>query len=169
VSYPVVFDVNVLVGAVVGGRSDFESWPSPPPTSDNSFADCVGIANDAREFSLWLSEHILQNVVDVLTDPNDGFGWETEMAEEYVDVLWDIAEASGGGVNEPRERVNDCSDFEDNRILELAIECDADLIVSDDEHLTSMSPWRGRPILRPREFVARTDTMRRAERRSQRG
>lgn len=168
-SSPVVFDVDVLVGAVVSGRSDFESWPSRPPTSDNSFADCVGIANDAREFSLWLSEHILQNVVDVLTDPNDGFGWETEMAEEYVDVLWDIAEASGGGVTEPRERVNDCSDFEDNRILELALECNADPIVSDDEHLTSMSPWRGRPILRPRELVARTDTMRSAERRSQRG
>jgi predicted nucleic acid-binding protein len=169
VSHTVVFDVNVLVGAVVAGRSDFESWPSPPPTSDNSFADCVGIANDAREFSLWLSEHILENVVDVLTDPNDGFGWETEVAEEYVNVLWDIAEASGGGVTEPRERVSDCSDFEDNRILELALECNADLIVSDDKHLTSMSPWRGRPILRPHEFVVRTDAMRRAERRSQRG
>ena len=81
--HTVVFDVNVLVGAVVAGRSDFESWPSPPPTSDNPFADCVGIANDAREFSLWLSEHILQNVVNVLTDPNDGFGWEIETAEEY--------------------------------------------------------------------------------------
>ncbi len=167
-SHAVVFDVNVLAGAVVAGRSDFESWPSPPPTSDNPFADCLDIANDAREFSLWLSEHILHNVVDVLTDPNNGFGWEIEMAEEYVDILWDINEASGGGVAEPRERVNDCSDYEDNRILELALECDADLIVSDDEHLVVMSPWRGRPIVRPREFAARTDAMRRAERRPRR-
>jgi predicted nucleic acid-binding protein len=165
VSHAVVFDVNVLVGAVVAGRSEFESWPSPPPISDNPCADCLGIANDAREFSLWLSEHILANVVDVLTDSGAGFGWELATAEEYVDVLWDIAEASGGGVTEPRRHVSDCSDFEDNRILELALECDADLIVSDDEHLTSMSPWRGRPILRPREFAARTDAMRRAERR----
>jgi predicted nucleic acid-binding protein len=162
VSHAVVFDVNVLVGAVVGGRSDFESWPSPPPTSDNPFADCVGIANDAREFSLWLSDHILENVVAVLTNASEGFGWEMEMAEEYVDVLWDIAEA------EPRERVNDCSDYEDSRILELALECDADLIVSDDEHLVGMSPWRGRPIVRPREFAARTDAMRRAERKPRR-
>ena len=70
---------------------------------------------------------------------------------------------------EPRERVNDCSDYEDNRILELALECNADLIVSDDEHLVNMSPWRGRPIVRPRGFAARTDAMRRVERRSQRG
>lgn len=160
----VVFDVNVLVGAVVGGNSPFRSWPSPPPTSDNAFADCVGVVNDAREFSLWLSEHVLVNVLRVLTSA-EGYDWEVEAAEEYASLLVEIAEASGGGVVEPEVRVTDCTDHEDNRILELGLATNADLVVSDDEHLTSMSPWRGIPIARPREFASRVDAARRAARR----
>lgn len=159
-----VFDVNVLVGAVVGGNAPFASWPSPPPVSDNPYADCVGIANDAREFSLWISAHILQNVVWVLADP-EGFGWEVERAEEYARLLVEIAEASDGGVVEPDVRVSDCADYEDNRILELALACSADLIVSQDNDLTSMSPWRGIPVVTPREFASRVDAARRARRR----
>ncbi len=49
----VVFDVNVLVLAVaVGEESPFRSWPSPPPTSGNPSADCLGVVNDAAEFEL---------------------------------------------------------------------------------------------------------------------
>lgn len=160
----VVFDVNVLVGAVAGGNSPFRSWPSPPPTSDNPFADCVGIVNDARDFALWLSEHVLVNVVRVLT-ARKGFEWDVDMAKEYVELLVEIADASGGGAIEPAGRVTDCADHEDNRILELALAADADLIVSDDVDLTSMSPWRGIPILRPREFASRVDAARRASNR----
>ena len=48
----VVYDVNVLVTAVASGNSPFRSWPSPPPTSGNASADCVGIVVDAAEFAL---------------------------------------------------------------------------------------------------------------------
>lgn len=163
----VVFDVNVLVGAVAGGNSPFRSWPSPPPVSDNPFADCIGIVNDAREFALWLSEHVLVNVVRVLADP-DGFDWDLDVAEQYAALLVELAEASGGGTVEPQVRVSDCADHEDNRVLELALAADADLVVSDDGHLTGMSPWRGIPIVRPREFASRVDAARRAERRGRR-
>jgi len=44
-------------------------------------------------------------------------------------------------------------DFEDNHILALALAVDADIIISDDADLTQLSPWRGRPIIRPRDFV----------------
>jgi hypothetical protein len=35
------------------------------------------------------------------------------------------------------------------------------LVVSEDADLTGMSPWRGVPILRAREFTGRVDAMRR--------
>lgn len=159
-----VFDVNVLVGAVVGGNSPFRSWPSPPPISDNAYADCLGIVNDAREFALWLSPHILTNVVRVLIEPDQGFDWDLGMAEDYVALLVEIAEASAGGVVEPSVRVTDCDDYEDNRILEVAAEIGADVIVSEDRHLTDLSPWKGIPVLRPREFASRIDAARRASR-----
>ena len=54
---------------------------------------------------------------------------------------------------------------EDNRILEAAAACNAILIVSDDTDLLSLSPWRGTPIVTSKEFVTRTDAMRRSRKR----
>ena len=155
----------MFVAAVTGGNDDFFSWPSPPPVRGNPAANVIGILNDAREFSLFLSEHILVNVVRVLTGtPPNGFGWPADHAEEYVAVLVQVAEASGGAVVAPTTTVTDCEDFEDNRILECAAASGSLLIVSDDSDLTSMSPWRGTPVLTSTEFVRRTDAMRRAQR-----
>jgi hypothetical protein len=64
VAVPVVFDVNVLVLAVAVGEAPFRRWP--PPTSGNPSADGLGVVNDAAEFALWLSPHILANTGRVL-------------------------------------------------------------------------------------------------------
>lgn len=161
----VVFDVNVLVGAVAGGNSPFRSWPSPPPTSGNPYADCLGVIVDAAEFALWLSPHILDDTTRVLQEE---LKWEPTAASAYLSLLARVAANSGGGILDPPHTVTDCSDFEDNAILDLATEAGALLIVSDDTDLTSMSPWRGTPILRPKEFAAKVDGMRRHRRRSNR-
>lgn len=161
---PVTFDVNVLVRAVVEGNSTFTTWPSPPPTGPYPAAECVGIVNDAREFALYLSSHVLTNVIRVLTEP-DGCRWPSSQAEEYAAALASIVEASRGEIVEPEVRVRDCEDYEDNRILELALASGSVLVVSNDAHLLDMSPWQGIPIIRPEEFVSRVDAMRRATRR----
>lgn len=158
----VVFDVNVLVGAAAGGNSPFMSWPSPPPTSGNPFADCLGVIVDAREFSLWLSPHIITNVSVVL---NKVFSWEDEKVVRFGRAIVFAAERSGGGVVDPPRTVHDCDDHEDNLILDLAAEAAAMIFASEDADLTSMSPWRGTPILRAREFVGRVDVMRRKAKR----
>ena len=157
-------DINVLVRAVVDGNTIFWSWPSPPPTGPYPAAECVGIVNDAQEFSLWLSPHVVRNVIRVLTDPS-GYQWPADRAEEYARVLIEIVQASGGQIVEPRLTVSDCEDYEDNRILELALASNSSLIVSSDSHLLEMPPWQGIPIIRPEEFVGRVDAMRRAARR----
>jgi predicted nucleic acid-binding protein len=162
VATPVVFDVNVLVQAIATGNSPYISWPSPPPTSGNPFADCLGIINDAAEFALWLSPHILDNAVRVLSAV---VGTPKDEAEDYRDILIEMADASGGGVLVPPRTVHDCGDYEDNLVLDLAAEVGALLIVSGDTDLTAMSPWRGVPVLRAREFTARVDAMRRHRRR----
>ena len=163
---PVTVDINVFVAAVVGGNDTFHSWPSPPPVRGNLAANVVGILNDAREFALFLTEHILANVLRVLTEPAPGgYGWAMEPAEQYIELLVEIAEASGGGLVEPGETVTDCPDYEDNRILECAAASGSVLIVSDDTDLIAMSPWRGTPVVTSSEFVKRTDAMRRARRR----
>ena len=162
---PVVVDINVLLAAVVSDDEEaaFESFPSPPPVRGDPNATVVGILNDAQEAALWLSPHVLDGVRRVLTH-RGGFGWERDNAERYCAILERIAVRSGGGVILPRVRVADCDDWEDNRILELAASCGALLIVSNDDDLQRMSPWRGIPVLSARDFVARIDAVRRQRR-----
>lgn len=162
VAVPVVFDVNVLVRAVADGESAFRSWPSPPPTTSNPCADCLGVINDAAEFGLWLSPHILVNTATVLVDY---LRWPTTRADAYVELLGELADASGGGLVDPPPAVGDCPDWEDNRVLDLVLAVGAHLVVSADADLTTMSPWRGRPVLEPAQFASLVDASRRARRR----
>jgi predicted nucleic acid-binding protein len=85
--------------------------------------------------------------------------------DEYLRALAEVAEASGGGITGPPQTVGDCPDWEDNRILDLASAVDAFLIVSADADLTSMSPWRGRPIIEPPQFASMVGASRRARKR----
>ena len=55
---------------------------------------------------------------------------------------------------EVTEVITDCPDPKDNKFLELAVCGKADVIISSDvKHLIPMSPYRGIPILRPKEFL----------------
>jgi len=120
------------------------------------------VINDAAEFALWLSPHILANtgrvLATVLKTPD-------EEVDEYLQVLAEMAEASGGGITHPPQTVGDCPDWEDNRILDLAAAVGAFIIVYADTDLTNMSPWRGRPIIQPLQFASLVDAARRARRR----
>ncbi|MBL6454807.1 putative toxin-antitoxin system toxin component, PIN family [Belnapia sp. T6] len=55
---------------------------------------------------------------------------------------------------EPTERVAECRDAKDDRYLELALAAGAGAIISGDEDLLVLHPWRGIPILRPAAFLA---------------
>jgi predicted nucleic acid-binding protein len=162
VPVPVVFDVNVLVLAIAAGESPFRSWPSPPPTSGNPCADCLGVVNDAAEFALWLSPHILVNTGRVLASV---LKMPDEEIDEYLAVLAEITDASGGGIADPPQAVGDCPDWEDNRVLDLVLAVGAHLVVSADADLTTMSPWRGRPVIEPAQFASLVDASRRSRRR----
>jgi putative PIN family toxin of toxin-antitoxin system len=52
------------------------------------------------------------------------------------------------------EVITDCRDAKDNKFLELAISGKADCIVSGDEDLLVLNPFRGIAILTPREFLS---------------
>ncbi len=45
-----------------------------------------------------------------------------------------------------------CRDRDDDRVLALALAFPADVLVTGDDDLLVLNPWRGIPIVRPREF-----------------
>ncbi|MCU1267062.1 MAG: PilT protein domain protein [Acidobacteria bacterium] len=55
---------------------------------------------------------------------------------------------------EIRERVSDCRDENDNKFLELALSGKADCIISGDDDLLVLNPYRGVSIINPRDFLA---------------
>ncbi len=153
----VVFDVQVFINALVGADSTYPLINSIPPSTSNAAADCLSIAFDADEFRLYSSPHILENTARVLGE----LGLTEKLIESYVEEIVAIVRTSGGEIVDPPRAVFDVSDYEDNLILDLVVAVDALLLVSDDTDLTSMNPWNGRLIIRPRDFVARVVQARR--------
>lgn len=54
---------------------------------------------------------------------------------------------------EVTQTVTECRDVRDNKFLELALSGAADYIVSGDQDLLVLSPFRGIPILTPAQFL----------------
>jgi putative PIN family toxin of toxin-antitoxin system len=156
----VVFDVHVFVNALIGAGSTYPLISSVPPSTSNTAADCLSIAFDAEEFRLYASPHILANTARVLK----ASGLGSNVVERYVQALLEIVAETGGKVVEPPRAVFDVKDYEDNLILDLVVAVDALILVSDDTDLTSLSPWNGRLITRPRGFVERVLQSRRLHR-----
>jgi putative PIN family toxin of toxin-antitoxin system len=48
-----------------------------------------------------------------------------------------------------------CRDPRDNQFLALALAAEADIVVSSDEDLLVLHPWRGIPVVTPVEFLSR--------------
>jgi putative PIN family toxin of toxin-antitoxin system len=57
---------------------------------------------------------------------------------------------------EPAVRVTDCRDRKDDKCLELALAAGAETIVSSDDDLLVLDPWRGVRILRPADDLGAT-------------
>jgi len=51
------------------------------------------------------------------------------------------------------EKISACRDPKDNKFLELAVRGEASCIVSGDDDLLSLHPFRGIPIVTPRQFL----------------
>jgi putative PIN family toxin of toxin-antitoxin system len=63
--------------------------------------------------------------------------------------LFPVSEAEESALLEP------CRDPRDNKFLALALTCSADLVVSSDEDLLTLNPYRRIPIMLPRDYLER--------------
>lgn len=51
------------------------------------------------------------------------------------------------------EEVTDCRDEKDNKFLSAAVSGQVDILVSSDEDLLVLNPYRGIPVLTPRQYA----------------
>lgn len=129
----IVFDTTTLVGAAIGRGS------VPDRAVRHAFAvDQVAV-----------SEAMLAELLDVLARPRLARFLDPELRDEVLALL-----DAFGVFFMPSERVTDCRDTKDNKVLELALAAGAEVIVSGDADLLVLHPWRGVRVLRPAEYLA---------------
>ncbi len=97
-----------------------------------------------------LSTSVYAEIDDVLARPKFARVITDDRRREILELL-----SAAALWIEPVMRVHDCRDAKDNRYLELALAADAKVIVSGDDDLLALDPWRGVRVLRPAAFVAR--------------
>jgi putative PIN family toxin of toxin-antitoxin system len=133
----VVLDTNVLVSALLS-RSAL-----------STASRAVWLARS--RFRLCLSPWIIGEFRGVLQRPKFArYEFDSESVDAFVASL-----LAGAAVLNPTERVSDCSDADDNRVLEVALAGEAVAIVTGDRILQEMHPWRGVPVIAPARFLQR--------------
>lgn len=130
----VVFDTSTLIGALLFPRS-----------------------NHAQTFRRIVAQHqpvasaeTLQELVDVVARPKfDRYRVIAERAE-FVKRYSDIVE-----LVTVTETVTDCRDLKDNKFLELALRASVTSIISSDDDLLVLNPYRGIEVVEMTEFAVR--------------
>lgn len=127
-----VFDTNAIVSAVLLRNS----------VARHAF-------DKAREQgALLVSQPTVQEINEILRRRKfDKYLLEEERIE-FITTL--VREAI---LIDITENVSECRDPKDDKFLELAVSGKAECIVSGDDDLLSLHPFRGIPILTPRQFL----------------
>ena len=86
-----------------------------------------------------MSGAVLEEIDEVLRRPK----FRRSIAPQVIDEILAILGMASQWCF-PNERVQDCRDVGDDIHLELALDAQADVIVSSDADLLSMNPWRHR-------------------------
>lgn len=127
-----VVDTNVLVSALLLADS----------TPGRAFRRVL-VAGEVL-----LSAGLLAEIQEILARKKFERYVTAEDREDFLQALVDR-----GILVEPTEPIRVCRDPDDDRLLELAVAGRAHAIISGDQDLRSLNPFRGIPIISPAEFL----------------
>ena len=99
---------------------------------------------------LLVSEPVMEELADVLGRPKFDSYVTVEHRQQFLRLLGRVAE-----IVPIVYTVRECRDPRDDKFLELAVNGEADLIVTGDDDLLVLNPFRGIPIITPAAYLAR--------------
>lgn len=127
----IVCDTNVLISAIIFG---------------GNAKRIIQLVSEGV-LTNYISPAIIHELENVLIRPK--FGFSKEEVSEIVLLFYETFEYII-----PENSVDDISnDPDDNRILELALDANADYIISGDKHLLELDSWNDIQILKPAQFI----------------
>lgn len=128
----VVIDTNVLVSSLLR----FDSLPGQ------------AFARTLNTEILLLSEETMAELADVLARPKFDFYVTARQRNHFLLGLGGAAEFVT-----IVQLVRECRDPKDDKILEVALNGRADVIITGDDDLLAMNPWREIAIVSPAEYL----------------
>lgn len=129
-----IFDVNVLISAfIVGSHTNAKAF---------DHAENIGRILASRETVSELTDVFLRKKLDKYASLEDRINFLTYFDRQII--LWP----------EPVETIKVCRDPKDNKYLELAVAANASCIVTGDQDLLVLNPFRNIPILTSADFLA---------------
>lgn len=128
-----MFDASVVVSAAIN--------PSGSPRRALLTARSIGV--------IALSEAVVSELTAVLARPKFALIISADERSRVVELL-----SAASVWLDPGTRVTDCRDPADDIYLELALAARADVIVSGDQDLLVLDPWRGVRIMLAADFLA---------------
>lgn len=130
--YKVVVDTNIFVSAFLGSKN----------------AKLIVRDIFTGQYALIMSQEQLKEIEKVLQRPKFKKYIHPHELQEFISLL-------GLKVFTPSYygKINDCRDAKDNMILEAAVYGNANFIISGDEDLLVLNPYRWIYILNPVSFI----------------
>jgi putative PIN family toxin of toxin-antitoxin system len=129
--YKVVLDTNIYISAILfGGKPEM-----------------IRTLSREKKIEVLISEEIISEIVGVLEQK---FGWERSDLDQIVEEIRELNTLIVTSRYIPLIKNDDT----DNRIIECAVEGNAQYIVSGDKrHLLPLKEYKGIKILTPDEFL----------------
>ncbi|NCR39724.1 MAG: putative toxin-antitoxin system toxin component, PIN family [Microcystis aeruginosa W13-11] len=127
-----VFDANVIV-------STFLFKTSPPR---------LALETAKNQGIIILSETVIDELSNVLSRPKFDRYLARLIRQELLETL-----VAASLLVKPSESVNECRDAKDNKYLELAISGHAESLITGDEDLLVLNPFRNIKIITVLEFL----------------
>jgi uncharacterized protein len=128
----VVFDTSTLISAMLGPGST----PSQALQSALEMAALYASAATLEELAKVIERDYLRKYQPLVA--------RREFLRDY---------SAHTQMLQPSKRIEDCRDSKDNQFLELALVAQAHAIVSSDDDLLVLHPWRDIKIVKPADFL----------------
>ncbi|MBI1870347.1 MAG: putative toxin-antitoxin system toxin component, PIN family [Chlamydiae bacterium] len=102
----------------------------------------------AKRFRLATSKSLINEIVEVCAKRK----FRERINKEDRETLIAIIKEAGEIVN-PKIKITDCRDKDDNKVLECAIASKAQVIVTRDTDLLVLNPYKNVSIIPPEKFI----------------
>lgn len=134
-----VLDTNILVSALIKPQGSL---------------DFVLMRLRIGDYTLLYSNATLEELTDVLNRPR--IRGKYGLTDTDIQTVIALILLRGEPVS-PINRLQVCRDPRDDKFLEIALEGNTDVIVSGDQDLLALHPFRGIPVVPPAAFLVMLD------------